>query len=203
VEEQREPTELPMLGSERRERSDAAKNRVAILAAAERLVAERGVGAVSMDEVACAACVGKGTLFRRFGNRASLLRALLDERERTFQEGFIRGPAPLGPGAPAPQRLVAFGHRLLEMSETHGELLAAAESGSSGQRLRHSVYGVYRLHVKALLREIAPERDPDYMADALLATLAAELVLHQRRNQGLTLQQLKDGWQELVSLIAG
>lgn len=192
-----------MLGSQRRERADAAKNRLAILAAAERLVAERGVGAVTMDDVACAACVGKGTLFRRFGDRASLLRALLDERERTFQEGFIRGPAPLGPGAPARERLVAFGHRLLEMIEIQGDLLAAAESGPRGQRLRHSVYGVYRLHVTTLLREIAPQRDPDYMADALLATLAAELVLHQRRNQGLSLQRLKDGWRELVSLIAG
>ena len=53
-----------------------------------------------MEAVACEAGVGKGTLFRRFGDRASLFHALIDDRERDFQEAFIRGPAPLGPGAP-------------------------------------------------------------------------------------------------------
>lgn len=149
------------------------------------------------------ACVGKGTLFRRFGDRAGLLRALPDGSERTFQEGFIRGPAPLGPGGSAAERLVAFGHRLLAMIEIQGDLLAAAESGPRGQRLNHSVYAVYRLHVTTLLREIAPERDVDYMADALVATLAADLVLHQRRVRGLPLERLEDGWEELVSLIGG
>ena len=66
------------------------------------------------DQVARAAGVGKGTLFRHFGDRCGLMRALLDERERSFQEGFIRGPAPFGPGAPARERLVAFGEQMLE-----------------------------------------------------------------------------------------
>ncbi len=38
----------------------------------------------------------------------SLVRALL-EHEAAFQESFIRGEAPLGPGAPPVERLVAFG----------------------------------------------------------------------------------------------
>src|SRR4051812_13346743 len=36
-------------------------NRLRVLAAAERLFAERGVGGVTMDDVAAAAGVGKGT----------------------------------------------------------------------------------------------------------------------------------------------
>ena len=82
---------LPQLELDRRERAAAVRNREAILCAAQRLVSERGVEGVTMDEVACAAGVGKGTLFRRFGDRNGLLRALLDERERAFQESFIRG----------------------------------------------------------------------------------------------------------------
>ena len=39
-----------------------------------------------MDDVAAEAGVGKGTLYRRFGDRSSLLRALIDEPERDFQE---------------------------------------------------------------------------------------------------------------------
>ncbi len=62
------------------ERGDAARNRARVLEAASRLFDEQGVEAVTMDAVACAAGVGKGTLFRRFGDRAGLCLALLDGR---------------------------------------------------------------------------------------------------------------------------
>ncbi|HEV7854381.1 MAG TPA: helix-turn-helix domain-containing protein, partial [Mycobacterium sp.] len=52
------------------ERGDAARNRTLLLEAARRLIAERGADAVSMDDIAAAAGVGKGTVFRRFGSRA-------------------------------------------------------------------------------------------------------------------------------------
>jgi AcrR family transcriptional regulator len=194
---------LPLLEPHRRERADAARNRIAILCAAERLVSARGADGVTMDEVACAAGVGKGTLFRRFGDRAGLLRALLDERERAFQEDFMRGAPPLGPGAPAHERLIAFGHRLLDEIEIQGDLLAAAETGAPGERLGHSVYGAHRAHVTALLSDAAPAGDNNYIADVLLGALACELVLYQRRVLGMPLQRQKDGWVALLDGLVG
>src|SRR5713226_3583169 len=114
--------ELPVIEVEPGERADAARNRERILCAARRLFNERGAGCVSMDEVAEAAGVGKGTLFRRFGSRASLAAAVLSEHERDFQEGIIRGEPPLGPGAPPQERLIAFGEAMLDILETHSEL---------------------------------------------------------------------------------
>src|SRR5213080_2904657 len=62
--------DLPMLsGGAPRERADAARNRIKVLAAAEQLFSARGVAAVSMDDVAASAGVGKGTLYRRFGDK--------------------------------------------------------------------------------------------------------------------------------------
>ena len=91
--------ELPLFEPEApRERADAARNRARILEAAADLVAERGIDAVSMEDVARAACVGTGTLYRRFGDRAGLALALLDEQTRDFQNALISGPPPLGPG---------------------------------------------------------------------------------------------------------
>ena len=81
------------------------------------------------------------------------MRALLDERERAFQEQFIRGPAPLGPGAPPRERLIAFGEQMYEHVEIQGDLLLAAENGAPGERLRHNVYAAYRAHVVALLEQ--------------------------------------------------
>src|ERR1700760_922080 len=101
--------ELPVLGSEPHERSDAARNRRKVLEAASRLFEGHGAANVSMEAVATAAGVGKGTLFRRFGDRASLARSVLEQHEIELQEGMIRGPAPLGPGAPGRERLIAFG----------------------------------------------------------------------------------------------
>src|SRR3954454_1652767 len=115
--------ELPLFDHPPRERADAARNRERILAAAGELVARSGIEAVSMEDFARAACVGTGTLYRRFGDRAGLAFALLDQQTRDFQDALIAGPPPLGPGAPARERLRAFGERYVELLETHSALM--------------------------------------------------------------------------------
>jgi AcrR family transcriptional regulator len=189
--------ELPVIPEERGERQDAARNRERILCAARRLFDEHGAGDVTMDQVADAAGVGKGTLFRRFGSRASLASALLSEHERALQEGFIRGAPPLGPGAPPRERLVAFGEAMLDMLEAHCALIACADAGSV--RFAHPTYGVHRLHVMLLLREADPGCDAEVLADALLAALGADLFVYQREIQGMSLERLKAGWRALVA----
>jgi AcrR family transcriptional regulator len=189
--------ELPQIEPDGYERADAARNRERILNAARRLFDERGVSRVSMDEIAEAAGVGKGTLFRRFGSRASLAAAVLSERERIFQEEFIRGEPPLGPGAPPQERLIAFGEALLDTLDLHSELLLAAETGAA--RFGHPAYRVHRLHVMLLLHEADAECDSEMLADSLLAALGAELFVYLREGHGMELARLKDGWRELVS----
>jgi AcrR family transcriptional regulator len=192
----RTPPELPQIAGMRAERIDAARNRAAILEAAERMLRDQGAEAITMDRLACEAGVGKGTLFRRFGDRASLFHALLDESERRLQEGFIRGPAPLGPGAPPAERLIAFGHALLSLTQERGDLLLAAQPPDPALRYRSAVHAAYRAHVSYLLRELeAP--DPDYVADVLLVALAPELVLDQIE-RGMTIEDCNHGWERLV-----
>ncbi len=170
--------ELPVLRASRpRERADAARNRVAVLDAASRLFHEHGVDAVSMDAIAAAAGVGKGTLFRRFGDKSGLAVALLDEREQALQQAILTGPPPLGPGAPAAQRLSAFFSAYLEYELDHLDLLRMSETASPGARYRVGAYRFWRLHVTILLREIAPQPDPDALAHTLLAMVSAEHLL--------------------------
>lgn len=187
---------LPVVAFQRPERADAARNREAILLAARRLLREQGAASITMDCLAEEAGVGKGTLFRRFGSRSSLFNALLDKTERELQESLIRGPAPLGPGAPAQERLVAFGHAVFALTEERGDLLLAAEPRAREGLLRSSVRGAYRLHLLAILEPVCPEHAA-YMADVLLAALAPELVLHQLRS-GMSLTMLEQAWEELV-----
>ncbi|MFD0277962.1 TetR/AcrR family transcriptional regulator [Kitasatospora sp. NPDC127111] len=164
------------------ERADAARNRAAVLEAAARLFAEHGVEAVSMDQVAAAAGVGKGTLFRRFGDKAGLGVALLDARERALQEAVLRGPAPLGPGtdpggpgaAPA-ERLAAFVDAYLDYLLEHLDLVRMSETASRGARYRVGAYRFWHRHA-AILLTAAGTADPEHDAHALLAVLAAEHV---------------------------
>ena len=192
------PQSLPLLDQDVHERADAARNRERILAAAERLIAERGIENVSMEAIAEAACVGKGTLFRRFQDRAGLMRALLDERERELQEQLIRGEPPLGPGAPPVERIVAFGRRLIEHLEVNIDLLLAIEGAGSLVRFNDRVYIFYRTHVFSLVRECAPDADAEYLADALLAPLAATFHAYQRRGRGVSLERIAAGYEQLV-----
>jgi AcrR family transcriptional regulator len=195
--------ELPVAGGPPRERRDAARNREAILAAAQRLFDREGPAAVSMERVADEAGVGKGTIYRRFGDRASLATALLDASERELQESLIRGSPPLGPGAPAVERLVAFGHAWLDVLVRHGDIVLASEHGPVGTRFRSAVYASHRAHVILLLREARPDADADYLTDALLAALGSELVLFLRTDRGMDLDRVKGGWSELVRSVAG
>jgi AcrR family transcriptional regulator len=192
----RTPPELPQIAGMRAERIDAARNRAAIIAAAQRMLRDQGAEAITMDRLACEAGVGKGTLFRRFGDRANLFHALLDESERGLQEGFIRGPAPLGPGAPPAERLIAFGHALLSLTQERGDLLLAAQPPDPALRYRSAVHGAYRAHVSYLLRALAAP-DSDYLADVLLVALAPELVLDQLE-RGMTIEDCNRGWERLV-----
>src|ERR1700733_4438054 len=142
-------TELTVTDSAPPERGDAARNRVLLLDAARRLIADRGTDAVTMDDVAAAAGVGKGPLFRRFGSRAGLMIVLLDEDEKVEQQAFMFGPPPLGPGAPPLDRLLASGRDRFRFVWEHRALLS--DAGRDPQTRFNAPAMLHRTHVKMLL----------------------------------------------------
>jgi AcrR family transcriptional regulator len=192
--------DLPVLQPDEapRERADAARNRLRILAAAAELVDERGIEHVSMEDVAQAACVGTGTLYRRFGDRAGLALALLDAHTRDFQNALIAGPPPVGPGAPAAERLRAFGEGYLDLLERHAPLLAVAVPPDRKAEGPHTMYAT---HLAILLREGAPHVDAEFTAQALLATLDPAHHLRARHGLGWSIDRLRAGWRGLVDAL--
>ncbi len=147
-----------------------------MLEAAAKLFREHGVEAVSMDAVAAEAGVGKGTLFRRFGDKSGLVAALLDDKERELQERILSGPPPLGPGALPGDRVRAFVAAYADYLFAHLDLLRVSETASPGARYRIGSYRFWHRHLAILLAEARPGADADYLAHALLAPLAAEHV---------------------------
>ncbi|MFB7595316.1 TetR/AcrR family transcriptional regulator [Streptomyces sp. NPDC056160] len=198
-----EPQDKPMLlelgagSDEPCLRADAARNRARLLDAAARLVAEHGAAGVTMEAVAAAAQVGKGTVFRRFGDRTGLLTALLDHSEKKFQASFLSGPAPLGPGAPPVERLRAFGCAALRRAADDLELQLAAEP-CPDRRFLVPARRVRQAHVVMLLRQAVPEADVELLAQALMGYLEAALIHHLTRQCQMPMDRLQAGWYDLV-----
>ncbi|MET7289158.1 TetR/AcrR family transcriptional regulator [Streptomyces sp. NPDC005573] len=183
-------------------RADAARNRARLLDAAARLIAEHGVAGVTMEAVAAAAEVGKGTVFRRFGDRNGLLMALLDHSSRTLQAAFLCGPPPLGPGAPPLDRLRAFGLAVLHGCAEQLELQLAAQPEAC-RRFSHPSFQALRAHATMLLRQIVPDADCDLLAQTLLAYLDPALIHHLLRQCGMPMERLEAGWTDLVARVTG
>ncbi|TXI62638.1 MAG: TetR/AcrR family transcriptional regulator [Mycolicibacterium mageritense] len=179
------------------ERADAARNRAKILAAAATVFASRDPRTVTMDHIATAAGVGRGTLYRRYPSTAAIAMALLDEHERALQQQLLSGEPPLGPGAAPAERLAAFYSAMVELLDTHADLALGAETG--GARFTTGAYGFWAAHVRALLVDAAVA-EPDSLVDVLLAPLAAENFAHQRA-RGLSVEQITRGLSRLAHAV--
>jgi AcrR family transcriptional regulator len=178
----------------RRERADAARNRRAILLATEDLLTRLRPEQISMEQVAVAAGVGKGTVFHRFGNRMGLMRALMEERAQALREAATTGPPPLGPGADPHERLLAFLDGMVDLVARNKNLLAAL--GHAATTAHHqqqppaepqadpaqpqpesrSLHEFWHGHIAELIAEARPALDADLLAHMLIAMLASDPV---------------------------
>ena len=197
-----EPVAIP-LGKPREERADAARNRAHLVVVARALVAELGADRVTMDGLAERAGLGKGTVFRRFGTRAGIFLALFDEEEAAFQQRVLDGPPPLGPGAPAVDRLIAYGHARMEFLVEHTILARASLDPGQPVPIGRSPS---QFHVQMLLREARPAiAASGTLALQLTAALESPLLLYittpDHAEPGPMLAHLADSWQTLVERV--
>lgn len=178
--------------SARKERSDAARNREAVLAAADRLFATaEQPGTVSMDDIAAAAGVGKGTLFRRFGDRTGLIRAVFAEHVASLREKVESGPPPLGPGTPPPVRVPALLDAVLRVKLANRHLSLVLEAAGSGSPYQAEHYQWWHGTLREELRQIPGGPDADFTAHALLATIRADLVEHLAGREGVSPERIR------------
>jgi AcrR family transcriptional regulator len=179
------------------ERADAAANRRRIVDAARSGLACRGLEGTSIDAVTAAAGVGKGTVFRRFGDRAGLFQSLMDDTLREFQDAFMHGPPPLGPGAPPQARLIAFFDRLIDIFEDILEVVLAVERDRKGVPI--GGYIVLSVHVTSLIEQLAPELDASLTAQMLMNATNPNLIRYLRRDAGVDSARIKAAMHGLLA----
>ncbi|WP_202447291.1 TetR/AcrR family transcriptional regulator [Streptomyces sp. SID5468] len=152
--------------------------------AAEDLLARYRPEQVSMERIAAAAGVGKGTLFHRFGSRMGLMTALMEERALALRDQVETGPPPLGPGAPPRERLLAFLDAVCDVVARNKGLLAALGHAAGTHRPQrpegepdHPVYDAWHGHVSALIERERPDLDAPMVAHMLLAAFASPYLM--------------------------
>jgi AcrR family transcriptional regulator len=135
-------------------RRDARRNRDRILDAACRCFATRGLD-IGVDEIAEAAGVGVGTLYRHFPSKASLIRAIIERRLEELQPAIDHALAAEDPGS----GLV--------------ELVTAAVAQQIGDQAL----------AQMVLSKAAPELFPEGLRERFLGPLERLLARAQRAGQ--------------------
>lgn len=191
------------------ERADAAANRALILQTAEQLFAEKGVGNVCMADIAQAAKVGKGTLYRRFANKAELCLALMDTQLRDFQEAMLNRMRQMtSNNTPYLEQLDQFLDALIYFVEDHTPLLHEVQSEGLLDGSEHSYQRPHfwqHMTISGLLQsaaqngELADDVDIPYTADVLLSSVHVSIFRFQREGRGFSLERISAGLRRIVA----
>ena len=201
--------ELPIIPPEERpERKDAAENRHLILATASRLFDQKGVENVCMSEIAKAAGVGKGTLYRRFSGKGELCLALLDKELMRFQDTVLNTfRQQTADGLTGCEQLNWFIDHAVHFTDAHLSLMVEISDVGSDQAVQDTNQPHFwmEMTVKALLQQIkdrgdlSADLDLDYVTSALLSPLNARIMKAHRVNRGFSTTQISQGLQSLIN----
>ncbi|MEU9378754.1 TetR/AcrR family transcriptional regulator [Streptomyces sp. NPDC048255] len=188
--------------TQRTERADALRNREAVLAAADALfAASSSPHSVSMDDIAAAAGVGKGTLFRRFGDRAGLIGAVIASRLEPLQRAVRE--AQDAAGSSPRRRVLDLLDASLCFKIENRHLMSAAEDAGLSSPYRAEHYGWWHGSLRTALEEVPGLHDADFTAHALLAAIRADLVAHLIDDRKMTPEGLRSSLAAHIDHVLG
>jgi AcrR family transcriptional regulator len=129
-------------------RSDAQRNRERVIEAARRLLEQKGPE-VEMDEVAQAAGVGVGTLYRQFPNKQALIRGVLwSHVEPLAQAGHARAESK-NPGKALFEHLEFLADELLARENVHAAVARAGLADSHAEQEEAMTHSLRKLLQRA------------------------------------------------------
>lgn len=201
------PSGIPELfGSHRRhERRDAAEHRQRILEVAQHLFAEHGVAAVNMHQIAIAAGIGQGTLYRRYSHKGEICVDLLREGHERFVEEIATLLAGIATSSALARLGGVLGHCVGFLEEQGALLEPIAVTDmrdwqcDESERSQRAPLNLWLHELFAGLLSEAVERgelaelDVPYTASAILATLYPPFYRFQRYERGFSPERILQG----------
>jgi AcrR family transcriptional regulator len=151
--------------------------------------------------------VGKGTLYRRYPDKAALCVALMDACFVEFERAALDEISRTFETRSAIEQLHAFLNRLIDWTEAHTPWLGVIADQSSGPRRGSGRCGpIYRwLHgvVEYLLNQAtatgeAQIDDTVYIADVILSAVDVDLYVFQRHERHYSPDRIRAGLHQLV-----
>lgn len=192
----------------RSERRDAAEHRERILSCARHLFTEQDVESISMHQIAQAAGVGQGTLYRRYANKGALCLDVLEESITGLSEDIERFLAVDAAAAPPTDRLDGVIMRLMEFVERNTPFLSVVHEAYCGtKRATEFSTPFYRWvqgTVESLLADCpAMSEQPPHVVTctsyALLAAINPDLYRYQRDHRGMSQSQIIAGLRHMYT----
>ncbi|WP_018142769.1 TetR/AcrR family transcriptional regulator [Alloscardovia criceti] len=176
-------------------RSDARKNQEEILETARRLFRQFGVSKVSMNQIANAAGVGAGTLYRHYAHKSALCIALVYDSLATFvneSRAYLEETQ-----RPAQEQFARVLKKYLEFRENQHELLmnidvtsdAASGSYFYASDIYQSVIDIFMQIIKSGHPQMS-EQACRFRADMLIAMLKSDAYEFQRYRRGLSQSEI-------------
>ncbi|MGA6203291.1 TetR/AcrR family transcriptional regulator [Nocardia testacea] len=150
-------------------RADAERNRAAILAVAGRLICDERRDNVSMDDIAAATGVGKGTLFRRFADRHGLIRALIEER--TGRGWSTVRELAADTAVPVTDRIAAIVAAVFDLTAIELAPLMRALPDVC----QSDTWAPWRTLLADLISQVLPDTDTEFLALAIFASMRPEI----------------------------
>ena len=112
-------------------RADAQRNRARILQTARAQIIEHGPD-VGMSEIASAAGLAVGTLYRHFPTKTDLVAAVVTEQIERLADATEAAWGRVEAGSPASEELFVFLCRVVEAAADNGALKVAAQTLGTG-----------------------------------------------------------------------
>lgn len=182
---------------ERGLRADARRNRARILEAAWRLLAVKDPAELSMEEVARDADIGKGTLYRHYPTKESLMEAVIrDGSARLLTQ--MRDTVP--PEADAPTKLrsiVGLMYDLYDAYQINFDLLAstwrcARETGDTYEHpIVLTIDRVAAIVEQGVREGVFRPIDANYAAAAIFSIISPIAYIKQRKRLGYSRDELE------------
>jgi AcrR family transcriptional regulator len=163
-----------------------------------------------MAEIAQAAGVGKGTLYRRFSNKGELCLGLMNERLQAFQDKQLaQMRAMSAAGTPYLEQLAQFLEALVTFTAAHMPLLCEVQQHSQSldeEQVERPHFWQYMtvhglLHRARRAAEVRADLDAAYTAEALLAPLNADTFRFQLEQLDFTQERIQAGLRTLVQAL--